>query len=230
MAPSPYTDGQYLEKNRSWHEEDSPYKAGLVKDIIAENHLQPRKIADIGCGSGLVAELVAQAFPAAQVDGYDISPDAAKFWPARKAPNLSLKLAEYTGIDERYDIALCLDVVEHVEDYLGFLKDIRPRSRFVIFNIPLDMCVIKLVTPGLRRARENVGHLHYFNAYTAQESVKHAGYSIVDCHIASPIFHTLPRNGFQWLALLPRMALSLIGKTAAATLVGGHSLVVLAET
>jgi hypothetical protein len=29
-----YQDGTYLENNSSWHEEDSPFKAGQIKRII----------------------------------------------------------------------------------------------------------------------------------------------------------------------------------------------------
>jgi SAM-dependent methyltransferase len=225
-----YRDGRYLQKNDSWHEEDSPYKAGIVGKIIDANRIEPKSIADIGCGSGLVAELIAKAYPNAQVDGYDISPDAASFWKKRKAPNLSFKLEDYARSDGQYELAMCLDVFEHVEDYYGFLRSIRPRSRHIVFNIPLDMSVIKLVTPGIRRARNEVGHLHYFNVYSAQETLKDCGYEIVDSFVSSPLFSTLPRNAFQWVAALPRMALSAVSKSAAATLLGGHSLVVLAKS
>jgi SAM-dependent methyltransferase len=225
-----YRDGQYLQKNDSWHEEDSPYKAGIVRKIIDANHIDPKSIADIGCGSGLVAQLIAEAYPNAQVDGYDISPDAASFWKKRKAPHLAFKLDDYASAGGQYDLAMCLDVFEHVEDYYGFLRSVRPHSRYVVFNIPLDMSVIKLVTPGIRRARNEVGHLHYFNVYSARETLKDCGYEIVDSFVSTPLFSTLPRNALQWIAAAPRMALSLLSKSAAATLLGGHSLVVLAKS
>lgn len=230
MPDSIYRDGQYLKKNRRWHEEDSPYKAAIVCRIIAANAVHPKSIADIGCGSGLVAELIAKAYPDARVDGYDVSPDAASFWGRRKAANLSFELQDYAQSERRYDLALCLDVFEHVEDYFSFLRSIRPNSRLVVFNIPLDMNVLKLLTPGIRRARSEVGHLHYFNTYSARETLKDCGYEIVDSFISTPIFSTLPRNIFQWLVALPRMTLSLANRSLAATLVGGHSLVVLAKS
>ena len=38
-------------------------------------------------------------------------------------------------------------------------------SQYIIFNIPLDMNIVKLLTNGLKLARDEVGHLHYFNYY-----------------------------------------------------------------
>jgi SAM-dependent methyltransferase len=230
MTADMYHDGRYLENNETWHEEDSPYKTSFVLKIIQENQLNPKSIADIGCGSGLVAELIAKAYPEAKVVGYDISPDASSFWSKRRAPNLSFKLEDYGSSDADYELATCLDVFEHVDDYLGFLRTIRPHSKYVVFNIPLDMSVMKLVTPGIRRARTVSGHLHYFNIYTARETLKDCGYEIVDSFVSSPLFSTLPRNIFQWLLVLPRMGLSLVNKRMAATLLGGHSLVVLAKS
>ena len=230
MTAEMYHDGQYLKNNKTWHQEDSPYKATLVRKLIEKNKLNPTSIADIGCGGGLVAELIANAYPQAQVVGYDISPDAALFWSKRQAENLSFKLENYASSAAHYDLATCLDVFEHVDDYFGFLRSIRPHSQYVIFNIPLDMCVMKLVTPGIRRARNLSGHLHYFNIYSARETLRDSGYEIVDSFVSSPLFSTLPRNVFQWILMLPRMALTVVNKPLAATLLGGHSLVVLAKS
>lgn len=224
-----YSDGRYLAHNPDWHQEDSSYKAGLVQRILDRNSLRPSAIADIGCGAGRVAELLARSLGRAQVVGFDISPDASKFWEGRQSDNLRFVLGDYSASGERFDVALCLDVFEHVPDYLGFLSAIRKKSDYVIFNIPLDMCVIKLITSGIRRAREEVGHLHYFNEYTALSTIRQAGYMIEDAFLATPVFSTLPRNILQGMMAFPRIAVGLISAGAAATLLGGYSLVVLAK-
>ncbi len=224
-----YADGTYLAHNPAWHEEDSPYKASLVKRMIDRAGLAPKTIADVGCGAGLVTEIVSRTFDA-RVVGFDTSADASRFWPQRHADNLRFVLGDYASGEERFDLALCLDVFEHVPDYLGFIASLRSKSDYVIFNIPLDMCVAKLLSPGLRMVRENVGHLHYFNSYTAAETVRYAGYTIVDSFLATPVFSLPPHNVPQAIMALPRMALALISHSAAATLVGGYSLVVLAKS
>ena len=48
-------------------------------------------------------------------------------------------------IKNYYDLILCIDVFEHVEDYIGFLKTLKNKSKYHIFNIPLDMCALKVL-------------------------------------------------------------------------------------
>jgi SAM-dependent methyltransferase len=229
MPSTIYSDSTYLSQNRTWHEEDSPYKVGLIGKIVARNDIAFASLADVGCGAGLVAELLAKKYPGAQVHGYDVSDDASGFWAKRSAPNLQYFHTDYARAGKQYDLATCLDVFEHVEDYYGFIRNVSRNSTHIIFNIPLDMCVIKLITPGIRRARESVGHLHYFNRYTAVETVQDCGLEIVDSFLANPFFSTPPRNALQAILALPRMALALVSKRLCATLLGGHSLVVLAK-
>jgi SAM-dependent methyltransferase len=230
MNSNIYSDSTYLQQNQTWHEEDSPYKVGLISRMIEKHGLAFASIADIGCGAGLTTELMALKYPNAEVHGYDVSPDAASFWSNRNAGNLRYFTADYASLDRRYELATCLDVFEHVEDYYGFIRSISHNSDYIIFNVPLDMSVIKLVTSGIRRARETVGHLHYFNEYTATETIKDCGLEIVDKFLANPHLASPPRHVLQWAMRLPRMILALISKRLCTTLLGGHSLVVLART
>ena len=229
MSKTIYSDATYLSQNRTWHEEDSPYKVRQIAKLVERNRLHFASLADIGCGAGLVAELLARQYPKATVNGYDVSDDAQTFWAKRDAPNLEFFHADYARSGRRYDLATCLDVFEHVEDYYGFIRSVSAHSDHIIFNIPLDMSVIKLISPGIRRARETVGHLHYFNRYTALQTLQDCGLEVVDSFLANPFFQTLPRNPLQVVLALPRMALALISKRLCATLLGGHSLMVLAR-
>jgi hypothetical protein len=76
---------------------------------------------------------------------------------------------------------MALDVFEHVEDYVGFLKRLRVKAEYKIFHIPLDMSVMSVMrmTPILN-ARDKVGHLHYFCKETALATLNDTGYQIID--------------------------------------------------
>jgi hypothetical protein len=123
---------------------------------------------------------------------------------------------------------LCHDVFEHVDDYIGFLRQLRERGSKFIFNVPLDVSVAKLLTGGLQFAREEVRHLHYFNAYSAVETLKYAGYEIEHCFLSAAFKHTVPRNLRQVLMFAPRVLTSLLGDRLSALQTGGYSLVILA--
>ena len=73
-----YTSGDYLATTETWHTEDSPWKANQILKIITDAEIQPRTIAEIGCGGGMnLRELADKEFLSnVQFTGYDISPQA----------------------------------------------------------------------------------------------------------------------------------------------------------
>ena len=224
-----YSNGSYLKHNSDWHQEDSPYKAGLVIKMLEQSQLHFKNCADVGCGAGLVASLLARKYRDKQFVGFDISNDVGQFWRENDADNLTFSLQDIAGVQEKFDLVLCLDVFEHVDDYIGFLKELRKHGSKFIFNIPLDMSVAKLLTGGLRYVREEVGHLHYFNAYSAIETLRYAGYTIEQSFLSAMFRQVRPRNVRQAIMLVPRLLASILGNGLAAVLTGGYSLVVLAS-
>ncbi len=51
-----------------------PYEPWVRQQLIMEIHSQPRRILDLGCGTGSTTLLLKQAFPYATVTGLDLSP------------------------------------------------------------------------------------------------------------------------------------------------------------
>jgi SAM-dependent methyltransferase len=225
-----YDDGTYLAANPGWHEEDGPYKSRLVIDAVSRNQIAFRTCADVGCGAGVVTERLGRQYPEARFVGYDLSADAARFWERRsRTPNVEYRNLSVLEGPERYDLVVCLDVFEHVEDYYGFLRALRARGAQFVFNVPLDMSVMKLLTPGLRYVREEVGHLHYFNHYTARKVLEDTGYDILEARLSAAFVHTPPRSLRQAAVLPIRLASLALGKKAASLMWGGLSLVVTAR-
>jgi 2-polyprenyl-3-methyl-5-hydroxy-6-metoxy-1,4-benzoquinol methylase len=131
-----YTDGAYLDKNPLWHTDGSPFKVQQILRMLARMESKPTTICEVGCGAGEVLRLLQR-----EVDGgcsfcgYDISPQAIEMCQSRADEKLQFKLMDI-GLDQdaHFDLMLVLDVVEHIEDYFGFLAAIRSKSDFKIFT------------------------------------------------------------------------------------------------
>lgn len=232
LAPSIYTDGTYLESTGSWHQEDLPWKASHVKTMLDRNGLAPKTICEVGCGAGEILNWLSRTLGRdVRLYGYEISPQAYALCQARAKDNLTFCLGDLLDEDGApYDTVMAIDVFEHVEDYLGFLRRLKPKGHYKIFHIPLDLSVQSVLraSPILKLRRE-VGHLHYFTKETALKTLEHAGYEVVD-HFYTATAVELPDRGLKAnLMKLPRRALSVFSPDWAARLFGGYSLMVLAK-
>lgn len=81
------------------------------------------RILDVGCGTGANLELLGQ-FGAAE--GVDVSEEALEFCRRRGLTAVKLGAAEQLPYDdESFDLATALDVVEHLDDDVAGLKEMR---------------------------------------------------------------------------------------------------------
>jgi 2-polyprenyl-3-methyl-5-hydroxy-6-metoxy-1,4-benzoquinol methylase len=92
-------------------------------------HVTPgNRVLDIGCGYGAVARSIAQHVPDAQVTGIDIEPDnVAQARAADNPANLTFVEGDATKAfpDGAWDVIVLSNVLEHIDDRVGFLTDIR---------------------------------------------------------------------------------------------------------
>jgi len=230
--PDIYTDGTYLANNPGWHEEDADWKGGKIAEILRRNHVQPRTIGEVGCGSGAVLEAVSKKLGGAvECVGYDISPQAAEIAGKRAKQNLRFvhgNLLESSA--EPFDVLLAIDVIEHIEDCIGFARALRSRGRDKVFHIPLDLSVQSVLRASpLMQTRREVGHIHYFTKETALATLTDAGLEIVDWFYTSGAID-LPSKSFRGrVAKLPRAAAFRVAPHLAARVLGGFSMMVLAR-
>jgi SAM-dependent methyltransferase len=227
---SRYEDGQYLAANPSWHEEDSEWKAAQILRLLRRaGAASPASVVEIGCGTGGILRALQPGLPAtARLAGYDISAAAIERAQRHANERLSFHCAELTRSEERFDLLLCIDVFEHVEDPFAFLRAIRRRASRFVFNIPLEMHVAGILVNHQLWTRRQLGHLHYYTAAVAAETLRECGYSIVARAYPSRMIDE-PRSATEWLFWLPRKLGALLHPEFSARIFGGTSLLVLAE-
>jgi hypothetical protein len=227
-----YETGAYLANHPGWNEEDSPWKARQILKMIERNSFLPSTVCEVGCGAGeILNQLSTRLGSEVKFFGYEISPIAFEICKPKSKANLVFRLGDLLSIDqERFDLLLAIDVFEHVDDYLGFLRKLRLRAARTIFHIPLDISVQSVLrTDRIIHARRNGGHLHYFTKETALATLQDTGYSIVD-YFYTPNSLDLPNRGLKAnLLKIPRRVLFSIHHDFAARLLGGFSLLVLCE-
>ena len=226
-----YLNGQYYESNPTFHVEDSAWKAAQIAQMINRHQLSPQSVCEIGCGAGEVLHQVQSHFPKIELlHGYEISPQGYAL--ALQRQNESLRFFNtnlFQAKDAHYSLALCIDVVEHVEDYFMFLRDFRHHAEHFIFHFPLDMNVqMVLRAEPIQRVRADVGHLHYFSKDTALTALADTGYQVQDWFY-TPNSIDRPKTLMAKLAKFPRQVAARLSPEYTARIMGGYSLLVYAR-
>ena len=177
-----YTSGEYLKNNPLWHADESPWKAKYVLRILAKNRITPKTICDVGCGAGEVLRLVQEGMgPEARFLGYEISPQAFQLCQRQANERLQFRRADIRQEEgAHFDLIMLMDVLEHMEDYFSFLREIQPNSEFKVIHIPLDISVRTVCCGSLMKFRAAYGHVHYFTKDIALQMLKDAGYEVID--------------------------------------------------
>jgi hypothetical protein len=224
-----YLDGTYLFNNPAWHSEDSPWKAEQIHRIISNNDISPDTVCEVGCGAGEILRQLSLKMTASKFLGYELSPQAFELCKTRESERVKYSLKNIVEEDVFFDILLCIDVFEHVEDYIGFIRSIKSKANYKIFHIPIDISVLSVLRGRMMTMRQSAGHIHYFTPATAIATLKDCGYEIID-YFYTKVFDDLPDITFKGtMAKIPRKFMYAISPDLMVKLLGGCSLIVLSR-
>lgn len=191
----PHINGEYLKTHPTWHVEFSPGKAANIEHLMRRNALQCKTVCEVGCGAGeVLRQLQLRMPPDARFWGYDVSPQAIEMAKSRENDRLKFDVADFGELETPpFDLLLVLEVVDHIEDYLGFLRMLKSRATWKIFSFSLDISVQSALRSGaLLQRRQIHSHLHHFNKETVIQSLKDTGYDIVDAFSPAQTIATNP--------------------------------------
>ena len=226
-----YLDGGYEAANPTWHAEDAPWKARQVAAILQDNAVSFSSLAEVGCGTGEILVQLASTLPAAHYDGYDVSPQAIGIAETRRRPGIDFHLEDPLGdVSKQFEVVLVADVVEHVEDPFSFVRGVKALGTWKVFHIPLDLSAQSVVRMRpIMNLRAGVGHIHYFTKDTALALLEDCGYKIVDTRYTASRLE-LPNQAFSSKVMaVPRRLLHRVDPDLAVRVLGGYSLLVLAQ-
>ena len=232
MFEEVYRHGNYLEKNPTWHVEDSAWKAKQVIRMMKRNNIVPKTICEVGCGTGEILKQLQDNMDKECIFwGYEISPQA--FELCRKRANKGLHFELRDILQERdvcFDLVLLIDLIEHLEDYFGFLKEIKLKSQYIILHIPLDLSVQTVLRGSpIMKVRESVAHIHYFTKEIALQLLRDVDYEVLDYFYTAWSTELPAKSIKSYIARLPRNLFFAIYEDLAVRIMGGYSLMVLAK-
>ena len=175
-----YLKDEYINNNPSLHREDSLWKVSkiipFVDMVIDKINKKEINLLDVGGGGGLILNKVSSHIEkkyGKKVNKYalDLSPGMLEI-QRKENPDLKKALNESiinTSLDDReIDLALMIDILEHIPDPSDALIELRRISRYVIFKVPLEnnLCLttknfIKKGRPR-EKAIASIGHINFY--------------------------------------------------------------------
>ena len=223
-----YTEGAYLTSNPDWHQVGSKWKAGLVLDFIKKFQIPHGSVTEVGCGAGeILVQLAKQLEPGSVLKGYDISPQAIQIATKKETEQLRFFLGDYTILNqEKADLILVMDVIEHIDDVYSFLRKLRVTGRNFIFHIPLDLSCRTILKPHVMlQQRTSVGHIHYFTEETVLWLLNDTGYKTEHFIYTKPEVDLVKAASIkQWVKKMLRKFSFALNKKLSVKLWGGYSL------
>jgi ubiquinone/menaquinone biosynthesis C-methylase UbiE len=227
---SRYTGGDYPAVYPDWHDSYAPWKAAKVEQILSRNPFPIDSIVEVGCGAGGLVDLLSRARRGVPCIGYDISPVAIDLAKKKTKTNLSFVNGNPFETEQTYDLAIALDVLEHVEDYFSFLRSMRKLGRRQVYHIPLELTVQALLFGNsMMKGREQSGHIHYFYKDTAVATLEDTGHHIVDWFYTAGAIEVPGDSLKRKIAAVPRRLAYGVSQDWAARVLGGFSMMVLCD-
>lgn len=130
-----------------------------------------KTIADIGCGEGSNLYFLRSEFPNARLFGFDISNTAIE------AARLNVD-AEFALLDiqkeiplQKFDLVFCSDVIEHLEDDMTALRNIRRMTH--------ERALVATIQGRMRRNETAIGHVRNYAYGELRQKMELAGFEIL---------------------------------------------------
>lgn len=157
-----------------------------LKQLFKQVH-NPKNIAELGAGEGELLRIIIDNFPNSRVWGSDISKKMINIAASRlkgKKVNLSVEDIEKVKYNSnKFDLVVCCEVLEHVNNPEKALQEIRRISRGrIILSVPneplwrvLNMCRGKY----LKDFGNTPGHVNNFTPQQFLNLIRRSGFRVM---------------------------------------------------
>ena len=167
------------------YEETNPISRFLVNGFYrALESLIPADVESIheaGCGAGYSSEYITRMSPGASFAASDIGAELIQLARQRR-PDISFSVASIYDLqqdDNSVDLAIALETLEHIEDPLAAIRELKRVARkYIILSVPREplWCALNLARlKYVRHLGNTPGHINHwskrsFMAFVEQEA------------------------------------------------------------
>lgn len=190
--------------NYKKHKNPNPVQQILINNFYRElfKILKPYKsnsILDVGCGEGFTLKKLEEKRIGKNNEGIDFSEDAIRLGN-EIYPQLKLAIGDVYDLkfkDNSFDIAVCTEVLEHLEDPVKAVSEIkRVTKKYIVFSVPNEPFFIManfLRGKYLKNFGNHPEHINHWTARGFESFLKKQGLSIVKS-----------RHPFAWTLVLAK--------------------------
>ncbi|GAP08152.1 protein containing methyltransferase domain [Anaerolinea thermolimosa] len=128
---------------------------------------------DIGCGGGHLLAEFRSKYPELKLAGTEFI-ETAVIENRKRYPSIDFFMLDITegSLDACYDLVLCIDVLEHIDDDIKALKNLRKMTgKFLVVGVPIGKVS--------KSERSSLGHVHGYTINEVSMKVYKAGFQIL---------------------------------------------------
>jgi 2-polyprenyl-3-methyl-5-hydroxy-6-metoxy-1,4-benzoquinol methylase len=142
--------------------------------------IRNKNVIDIGAGSGSFGNLFGKFTK--RIDAYEINSGII----AKLTPNYNNIYMSFDEIPIKYDIAICLDVIEHVVNpiiFLGNIYNILNKGSLLILSTPNTDNILTKILPSFNKFYYRTQHRWYFNKNNLINTATLVGFKEINSQI-----------------------------------------------
>jgi len=158
----------------------------IIKKMIRP--LDFHSVLDVGCGQGSFLQELQLEFPSINPLGIDISSSAVALARERvPAGNFYVLDITNKSLDEKCDLVVCSEVLEHITDDISALRNLRKMTqRYLLVSTPQGR---------MREFEKHVGHVRNYAPGELVKKIESSGFKILSViEWGFPFYSPLYRN------------------------------------
>jgi SAM-dependent methyltransferase len=173
-----------LELEAEWLRRGAVEKVNSIESLLRINGLVPKRLLELGCGTGAVITECQRRNLAENYFAIDYSKEAIDYLKDHSSGihAVSADITAQGVLKGQYDVVILSHVIEHLEKPLDFLQAVHSLEfSCLIVEVPLeDLPVSRLRSFFRDRTQNKAGHVQFFTATSFRRLIMEGNLMIID--------------------------------------------------